>query len=112
MTGGITEADRCTRDLTSDDFAKAKRHAKYRDALRDAPTRDFSKYLTPSCREHLSTLYFDIDTALGNMAIALKFAEDYEREVSQEEAISVRDFMKEAEVVMKGSFELFVGMSE
>ena len=65
-----------------------------------------------SYRERLSALYFDIDTAIESMGIALKAAEDYPSEISKEDAMLVRDFIRETEVVVKGSFELFVGMSE
>ena len=68
--------------------------------------------LANSHREQLSTLYFLINNALENMGIALKVAEDYPEEISKEDAMLVRDFMKEAEVVMTGSFKLFIGFSE
>ena len=68
--------------------------------------------LANSHREQLSTLYFLINNALENMAGVLRFAEDYKREISREEANLVRDFMKEADEVLAGFFNLFIGFSE
>lgn len=87
----------------------------YRKILRGVPKaniRALNKEPDMSYREKLAALYFGIEEALGRITTCLEMCEDHPADISREDANSVRDFLKESDVVMKGSFELFVGMSE
>lgn len=65
-----------------------------------------------SYAEELSRLYSVLRYTINKMDIALDGAEDYPAELSKDDAVSVRAFLKDADVLIESEFEFFVKFSD
>lgn len=88
---------------------------KCRNAIKDtvAPhMRELNKPSTLSYREQLAKFYFELEGITEKMDTCLKMCQEHSVEISKSDAIDVSIFLNEIDIVIKDSFELFVGMSE
>jgi hypothetical protein len=84
---------------------------KPRSALVDRMRR-LNMGLDNNYREKLSSLYFELEDVLGKMDIALEGAEDHPAELTKDDALSTRTFLREADRLIESYFELFVKLSD
>lgn len=84
---------------------------KPRSALVDRMRR-LNMGLDNNYREKLSSLYFELEDVLGKMDIALEGAEDHPAELTKDDALSARTFLREADRLIESYFELFVKLSD
>ena len=63
-------------------------------------------------RERLSKCFFDIEVLSLKMDKLMDIAEDYPGDISKEDAIKVREYLKEMKVLSDSYFDLFIGMTE
>ena len=87
----------------------------YRNILRNMPgshIRELNKDCMLSYREQLAKLYFEIEAITEKMDTCLKMTQEHPVEISKSDSVDVSIFISEIDVLVKDSFELFVGMSE
>lgn len=63
-------------------------------------------------RERLSKAFFDIEDLSLKMDKLLDIADDYPEDISKEDAIQAKEYLKEMKVLSDSYFDLFIGMTE
>lgn len=80
--------------------------------VQDAHTRDLNKDPIETYAEALSRLYSSLEDTISKMDTALSGAIDYPSELSTGNEVDIRIFLKEADILLKSYFELFIKFSD